>query len=1455
MRYRINWRFVLALTVATAACLTTLHFVHRWQARRLVGALIHQADVARDATPPDMGREVSFLRRYVAARPDDHDARERLSRLLTKTAKTRNESLQAYLAVEETLRRDPGRDDLRLFAIDYAMEDRVGLFAEAIGDIDILLQKRPADGELELKKARCLTRSKKYKEAAGAGGWYERAIQHRPDLIDAYIERAVILRTELKSFEEADKNVARMLEASPKNFRTHLLTAAYWRLAGRLDQDTAVVARDVMAAQNKVAVATRSTPLAADAKLLDAVAKATTEAKALAPNELNVIRADADVSRFRGYNLARAGKPDEAKAAAAESQRILKAGLTRFPQSPALYLSLASLESETKQEKDAVAVIQEGLKAIPDDTTLVIALLDYQLRAGDASGARETLKRLEGKGLSPAQSELQQGRIYMLEGKWLPAAASLDHVRRTYPDRPALVREASLFLGRCCQQLGQMDRRRDAFAQAVPADTTDPLWVPAMLGLAEAELALGKSNEALAVFEQLRGRGLGGAWLPIARIQLAKTMRTPAETRDWSATEQALSTAEKVLPKNTEVRILRATVTSLRGDPSAARKQLEALKNELPKESAVWVALATQDLSDGNPAAALATLDAAVKAAGDSATLRLARARVWISSKALDLDRKLEGLATGIDKLPLPEQQMLLRELAELASGSPGPLSAQLWDRVVALRPDDLGAHLSRFDRALGDDADVAAQEKKLEAIASDIRRIDGEAGASTRFTRAVYLIWRAQARKDLAGLDEAAQLLDGLARERPNWSRIAYSQALLHEVRRDFRAATASYQKAVALGEANPATLRRLMELLRSAGKFDEAALILQRLPKSFTAKPELNRVAADVLLQTNDLAGAEAYADKAVPATSTNPADFIWQGQVYFSAGAKAKAEAAFRKATVLRPSSADGWLVLIQYLVATSRKPEAEKLLEESKAKVEKAERALFLGRAYAVLGKSDKAAESFKQARTERPNDLKSIRAEADFLFQAGKGAAAREAFERVIALQGATAEDKDFARQMIGISLAADSDYATSRQALEKLGLVQGGQLRPLTGNETAAQRRSRIVVLALQRDRASRLEAIRMLEDDLNAGREVIPSDQFLLAQLHQAVGNPARVRVIMSGLLKKHDRSALYVSYYASWLLRAGDTEEAEKWVKRLASLQPDSLATAELQARLAAAKGDLATARKILLPHADGPDAPVLGIARLCEAIKLYEEAETLYKRVVDKVKEKQPEAVLLLAGFYGRRGRTAEGLRVCDDARKTIPAEVVGGVAVGILYESTTPTSTQMSEVAGWLEEAVRKASGETKATLIQHLAAVRNLQGDYAASMKLYADAIAANPRDVLAMNNLAFFVSARDGRHDDALKLLARARELRGPLATFLDTEALVRLNMKDTAGARRLLEEVTAVEPSGSAFFHLAQAELAAGRKLEALGAWRKAKELNVKPADLHPLEREAFKRLQSVLD
>lgn len=1452
MRFTINWRFLLKLIAAVVVVAVPVHLLHRYQVRKQVDVFLRHADEARDKKEPE--REINFLRRYLMARPDDLDTRERLARALCKNAKSGRQLTEGYLAVEDVLRRDPERHDLRRFAIDFALDPRLGLYAEARVHIDYLLdpKRRPNDGELEGLYARSLALQGHFGESSadvkGAWHWYERSIGHRKDLIDSYIGLAGILRFQLRQPDEADRLVAAMLGVDrndPKkqdveaaknleNFRTFIYLAEYWRSLNRENDEAAAVAPAVARAQSPPKPLVR-----------DAVAHAVEKARSLAPDDLEVLLLAAEVSRDRARHRAAAREQEQAQQARAEARQLLARAMELHPKSSRVYLAAAALDAETKSLAEALATIRKGREILPDARELTLALLDYQIRSADARGATETLDRLAATGLSPVLMDYHHARILALEERWLDASLVLAAVREEAASDPVLSRQIHFLLAQCSVQVGEYDNALAAFQRARPDNTSDPLWIAAMLGIAEMQSSLGQLEEALATYRELKDYA-GGAWVHILRLEMLRTLGEPDEKRDWAAALAARDAADQHFPDPdkapTDLLILKAELDAFRGNHDAARKALEALRKERLRELPVRLAVAVEEARSGDPQAAAATLADAEKDLGDSQPLRLARARLWVESKPSDLAARLESLAAGAEKFPRSEQRRLLRGLADLAQDNGcAELAGNVLKKLAVLQPDDLSVKLILFDRALQADRfeDAAAMQR-------EIQRIDGETGTFARFSKAVLALWRAQKRNDRSGLEEARMLLEAVELKRPHWGRAALALAVLHDVRGEPDTAIDKFREALAKGETSPAALRRYMELLTSRLRFEEARDVLHKLDESAALGRDARRLAAEIERRTGNLAGAIQHAIQAVPPDSTNPKDQLWLGQLFWAARDDKKAEAALRKATDLDPAAVEGWLVLIQFLKATNRPDDARKALETAKDKVEKSEQSLFLGRAYTLIGDYNSAASAFEKASAERPAHVPALQAKAQFLFLTGDLPAARLAFESVVHLKSATPEEREAALTMLAFAFAADQDYETSRRALETLEL-----LRPKTATETPAQKRYRILILARQNDRASRLEAIRLLEEDRGS---LTAADQFLLAQLHNAVGNRPQVRVVMADLLRRPGAAKvpLYLSFYAAWLLSEGDPDEAAKWVDRLKEVRGDALETAILEARLLAARKQLPEARSILLKRAEMAKSPLDAIAQVCEDIGLFEEAEKLFHRYVAEAQASNPRAPLKLAMFYGRHNRVADALKICESISAGVPVSEVADVVVTVLYLAKSRSPEDIARAYRWLEAMAAKFPGQP---LFRQLGDIRNLQGDYAAAIDQYRLAIAANPKDAQSLNNLAFLLSAREKKHDEALKLMGQARRAAGPdNPNLLDTEAIILLNKGEFVAARQPLERILTVGPNAVAYFHLAQVEQAAERDLEARVAWKHAADLGIKRDDLHPLERPAFDQLAKEL-
>jgi tetratricopeptide (TPR) repeat protein len=440
---------------------------------------------------------------------------------------------------------------------------------------------------------------------------------------------------------------------------------------------------------------------------------------------------------------------------------------------------------------------------------------------------------------------------------------------------------------------------------------------------------------------------------------------------------------------------------------------------------------------------------------------------------------------------------------------------------------------------------------------------------------------------------------------------------------------------------------------------------------------------------------------------------------------------------------------------------------------------------------------------------------------------------------VIEMSGAAEEDKSLAKKILYDIMA--SNPGTAKRAFELLGMDSTGTLLNPNQTENSSQRRTRAVVLAMQKDRGNKLQAIRLLEIDRES---LANSDRFMLARIYEQVGDYPSVRATLVELLRRDSQNPVYLSYFVRWLLQQQDVKDAEAWLTKLAKVAPDALVTLEMKIRLASAKKDNESARKMIRSIAEKPSPPWLGLAELSESVGLFKDAEEFYLAYWSEEKAKKPETILILAKYYARRDRAGDALDACDKAWENCHPVLVAVASTEVLATITRREAADRSRVKTKIEEAIKKYLKNPIPFKMQ-LAYIKSIEGDYKGSTEIYREILKDEP-SALALNNLAYLVSLHAGKHEEALALVLQAKEIAGAESDILDTEALIRIareTPEDLAVARKLLQDVIAMKPSASAYFHLALLEQKANNPSEFRLAWREAKKLNLKKSDLHPLE------------
>jgi tetratricopeptide (TPR) repeat protein len=1396
MRRRLDVRFLFCLVAAVLVAAVGVHLLHGYQVRRNAGSLLRQATRAEEQKHLDQAAR--YLRLYLSHEPGNTDALARYGLLLERLARSGQDHEQAFLTLEQVLRRDPSRHDVRRKVVPIAM--RLGWFSEAMGHLEHLLHDgAPHDAELERLLGQCHLRKKEFDRAAAC---FDKAIQDAPEDVDTYVWQADLLRRQLNQPKKAEEVMDALVGRNPKSAGAYLARARYRKTLGRAEEAAADVSR----------------------------------AQALAPEDGAVLLA-----------LARAALDGKVKDFDT-ARRHLRRALELHPQDAAAYQALAALEMEARRRPEAVACLRRGVQAVaaPDRRDLLWALAN--LLAEDRDDAPEAIDSLARAGFPAAQIGLVKARLLVTQGEWLRASKELERIRPDLLERPDLTKDADLLLGECYRQLGDADEQYAAYRRALNAD---PTGTAAAAGLASALVALGKLEQAVELYRQL-APAVPGVKAELARLLLLRNARLPKDQRQWEEVEGLLREAAAAEPDRAEVAVLRAEALALKGDVPAARALLVAERDRRPGEVPLWTALAGLEERYGNPEAALALLGRAEKQLGERVELRLARA-AYLARRGDEGRPALARLAEGIERFAADDQAKLLRGLAEAtARAGDAPAAERLWAQLAGRRPNDLGVRLVLFDAAL-----QAGDDTGMQRVLKEVARIEGPEGTLSSYGEACRLIRLARGGKKEV-LPQARALLTRLAARRPAWSRVPVCEAEIDELRGDHQAAIRNYQRAVnELGDQNPATIRRLVQLLYDSRRYVEAGQVLRQLPEEASLSGDWQRLSAAVCFETNDLDRAISLARKAVADGSRNYRDYIWLGLILSRApGHEEETEQALRRAIALGEGVPDPWVALVHYLASKGEKDRAEAVIDQARGKLGKDAAPLALAHCYEATGRTDKADELYRAALAGRPDDVPTLRSVAGWFLRHGPARDAQVLLRRLIDLNIKSPEDAAWARRLLAVVLAAGGDYQQSRQALVILGILDQAE-QPAAAEDNPEDQRARAMVLAAQRGRKPRRSAIALLEK-LAARQPLTGDDQFLLAQLYDATGDWPRARQQMLGLLAADGDRPEYLASFAAALLAHQDLESVPTWLDRLRR-QPEAAGTfavASLQARLTAARGLPQEAVAVLTRYAaEGRDAAG-ELSRRAQAAALLEELgraspeEKAYAEAAEALygadAAARPDRALELAGFLGRQGRAREALDVCERALGTSPPEAVLNVAVAAL-QGGQPDAGQYRRAERWLEAA--RARAPEAPGLLVCAAYLRDLEGQPAAAAALYRQVLAREPGNGLALNNLALLLAQQQHRGAEALELIRGAIDKAGPLPELLDTRAVVYLSLGQKDLAIADLEEALEDAPQAVSHFHLAQAYALVGRPKEAQASFARAVRAGLKPADLAPPERPSYER------
>jgi tetratricopeptide (TPR) repeat protein len=358
------------------------------------------------------------------------------------------------------------------------------------------------------------------------------------------------------------------------------------------------------------------------------------------------------------------------------------------------------------------------------------------------------------------------------------------------------------------------------------------------------------------------------------------------------------------------------------------------------------------------------------------------------------------------------------------------------------------------------------------------------------------------------------------------------------------------------------------------------------------------------------------------------------------------------------------------------------------------------------------------------------------------------------------------------------------------------------------------------------------------------------PEDELFLANLYEAAGETPKAGRLYLARADADQNDANLLAQDIRGLILAG-SPMAQEQLKRLGTLEPDSLRTVELQARLLHAQKQDKQVAALLIDFANKhPTANLVAVAGVLENLHLDEAAEQLYRR--NATQSKTPQGALAYAAFLARQRKLSAALDVFERVWRQNPTEALATTAVSLVRAAGLPESNECKRVEKWLKEASDRKPESI--TLQLSLADLQAFLGELQDAERNYRKCYARQPQDPNCLNNLAWLLTLTQSNLTEALDLIQSAIKLTGPVSAVLDTRAVVYLSTNQADLAVHDLELAVDQSPNATRYFHLAEAYRKAGKLDAATAALRKAEQLGLEPGSLYPRDRVLYPELKAEL-
>lgn len=659
----------------------------------------------------------------------------------------------------------------------------------------------------------------------------------------------------------------------------------------------------------------------------------------------------------------------------------------------------------------------------------------------------------------------------------------------------------------------------------------------------------------------------------------------------------------------------------------------------------------------------------------------------------------------------------------------------------------------------------------------------------------------RALVRIEMEDYTGAASDLAAAEKSIPDHPALNYSEGVLAFRQGDAAKALPAFERVLNQQPANAYALFYAGASSYALGNLEQADSYLGRFVSAHPRSDRARTLLGMARLQRKDFAGAEAAIRPVLSRSPEEPLALRTLGKALLAQGKAEEGNRYLAKAVSLQPDSADDRVDLAISMLrmgqeeAGIRELEAAIQLDPQQGKAD-----ILLIEEHLQAGEYDKALKAAERLRGKWPKSPAPLILMG--IAQGGKGdlAKARSHFEAALKLRPG---EPSAAANLAALELK-DGNNDKARGYYQQVLKAQPGHLQTLL---TLARLESR-----LGNDEAARAR----LEEAARANPAAL-EPRLLLARSQMAGNNPLKALTTLNEVKERHGNNPHFLAAVGEAQMAAGEAANAVRTFRKIVEQRPQSARAHYLLANAHAANKDqkglgdaLFKGLKLQPDHllADGAmSLYVRSAANLKEAEKRVEELK--------KIQPAHPQVIDLDGQLALSKGEAARAVTLYSRLNREYPNSTEWILRLAQAQWQAGKRDDHLATLSNWLK-------ANPNDVRVQYMLANSYLQLErHDDAVKAFTRVIEAAPENVLALNNLAWLLRAKEPQK--ALVYAEKARALSPNDAGIMDTLGVVLMQQGELAKAVDVLQEAVRVRPDMlTVKYHLASALARQGKREQA---------------------------------